>query len=247
MANQFETSFVPQQPLLKVEGGQRSREPLNLSLIVALVVFFVTLAVAGGAYFYKQQVDKQVVQKGIELKAAEQLFDTSKISTYKDLQVKLTTAKSLVDSHTIFSLIFDLIETKAATNIGLTSLVFGQEANDMSLILNGQAPSYEAVYYQVQKWRESKPVIKGVDVTSLQLEEATGIVTFGVHITIDPKTIGYARMLAATNAAKAEAAVDATPSVFTETAPVSVATTSTSTLAAPVKGKDKPATTTDTN
>jgi hypothetical protein len=200
MANQFETSFVPQQPLLKVEAGQRPREPLNLSLIMSLIIFFVTLAVSGGAYFYKQQVDKQILVKGEELKAAEKLFDTDKISMYKDLQMKLTTAKTLVDSHTIFSLIFDLIETRAATNIGLTSLNFGQEGADMNLALTGQAPSYEAVYFQVQKWRESKPVVKSVEVTSLMLEESSGIVSFGVKISIDPKTIGYARMLAASGA-----------------------------------------------
>ncbi len=245
MANQFETSFVPQQPLLKVEAGQRPRVPLDLALIVSLIVFFVTLAVAGGAYFYKQQVDKQVLSRGEDLKAAEALFDTSKISIYKELQVKLTTAKTLVDSHTIFSLIFDLIETKAATNIGLTSLNFGQEASngEVSLLLTGQAPSYEAVYFQVQKWRESKPVIKNVEVTSLLLEETSGIVAFGVKLSLDSKTLGYANMLAASNAAKAQAAATAAPSAFTEPPAPPTSPTTTQEFSTSTKNSGKPTTT----
>lgn len=249
MTNQFETAFVPQQPLLRVEAGQRPRVPLDLALIVSLIVFFVTLAVAGGAFFYKQQVDKQVISRGEDLKAAEALFDTGKISTYKELQVKLTTAKTLVDSHTIFSLIFDLIETKAATNIGLTSLTFGQEGNsgDVSLLLTGQAPSYEAVYFQMQKWRESKPVIKSVDMTSLSLEEASGIVSFSVKIALDAKTIGYANMLAASNAANAQQAAAAAPSAFTEPSPLPItpAPTSTPVFSTSTKGKQAKSTTTD--
>lgn len=231
MANQFETTFVPQQPLLKVEGGQRPREPLNLSLIISLIVFFVTIAVGGGAYFYKQQVDKQVAGMGAELKAKEQLFDTDKITHYKGLQVKLTTAKSLVDAHSIFSLIFDLIETRAAQNIGLISLQFAQEGPDTVLILNGQAPSYEGVYFQVQKWRESKPVIKNVEVTNLSLEEVSGIVAFGVKMTLDPTTIGYARMLAASGAKESaplsEPVAPPAPTVRILTAPPSEPTSST--------------------
>lgn len=201
MASQFETSFVPQQPLLKVEGmTQRPNKPLNIPLVIALIVFFVTLATSAGVYFYKEQTIKQVAAKGEQLKAAEQLFSVDKVNEYKNLQIKLTAAKALVDSHLIFSVIFDLIETKAAENIGLTSLGFGQDALDTSLTLTGQAPSYEAVYFQVQKWRESKPVVKNVEVTSLSLEQTSGIVSFGVKMTLDPSVFSNKTVLAARGA-----------------------------------------------
>ncbi len=244
MANQFETTYVPQQPLLKVEGGQRPHEPINLSLIISLVVFFVTLSVAGGAYFYQQKVDRQVKEIGEQLLAAESLFDIEKINTYKNLQVKLTTAKSLVDSHSIFSLIFDLIETRAAQNIGLTRLGFTQEGNEMFLSLGGQAPSYEAIDWQVQKWRESKPVVKNVEVNSIALEETSGIVSFGVKMTIDPSTIGYARMLAASGAKK-ESQASVTPVVApAPVAPIVLTSTSTTSLFSSTTKVNSKATTT---
>lgn len=198
MANQFETSFVPQQNLLKMGSQERPGEPLNFSLIVSLVAFFVVLALAGGEYFYKQQAEKQLIQKGQELTAKEKLFDTDKINSYKNLQVTLSTAKNLVDNHKIFSLVFNLLELRAAENIGLTSLLFTQDGEGQHLMLSGQAPSYEAVYYQVQKWRESKPMMKSAEVMSLNLDDSTGIINFNVKIDIDPKTLGYAQMLGMT-------------------------------------------------
>ncbi len=198
----FETSFVPQQPLLKVEGVSRPREPLNLSLIISLLIFFATLSVCGGAYFYKDSVDRQVEEKGKELLSAERLFEVDKINTYKTLQTTLGTAKSLADEHTIFSLIFDLLEARAASNIGLTALGFAMDGERTTLSLTGQAPTYVAAYFQVQKWREAKPMVESAEVTSLFLDELSGIVSFTVKVTLDPKTLGYARMLAASSAGK---------------------------------------------
>lgn len=225
MANLFETSFVPQQTLLKVGSQERAREPLNFSLIVALLAFFIVLALAGGEYFYKQQTEKQVIQKGQELTAKEKLFDIDKINTYKNLQVTLSTAKNLVDNHTIFSLILNLLELRAAENIGLTSLSYTQDGEGSHIILSGQAPSYEAAYYQVQKWRESKPMMKNVVVMAINLDDATGIVNFNVKIDIDQKTLGYAQMLAVT-AQKAPVVPTVAPADTSEPSPVSTSTSS---------------------
>ena len=197
MANQFETSFVPQQPLLKVEGSSRARQPINISLVLSLIIFFVTLAVAGGAYFYEQQMLRQVEETKNELAAKEKTFDIDKISTYKNLQLTLDTAKSLAGNHLIPSGLFDIIEERAAENIGLTAFSFAQEGNSSYLTLSGQSPTYEAAYFQLTKWRETKPLMKSVEMTSVSLDETSGIVTFSAKIEIDSQTLGNARYLAA--------------------------------------------------
>jgi hypothetical protein len=165
-------------------------------------------------------VNEQVVAKGQQLTAAEKLFDIEKINTYKNLQVTLTTAKSLVDNHTIFSLMLDFLEARTAENVGLTSLAFNQTEGPTFLSVSGQAPTYEAAYFQIEKWRESKPIVKNLDVTSVMLEETSGIVSFGAKMEIDPQTLGYARMLAASAKASAIAplATPEEPQQQTETA-----------------------------
>ncbi len=196
MANLPETSFMPQQPLLRVEGGNRRSEPINLALVVAIIVFFVTLSVAGGMYFYKTKLEKEVIAKGQELADQEKKFNGDEITIYKNLQTSLITAKKLVDSHTIFSVILDTIETHAAQNVGLTAFDYKKDDTGIKVSVSGQAPGYAAVYFQVQEWRKTLHV-KKVDVTSLALDERTSVVAFSATIDIDPTSLDYAGVLQA--------------------------------------------------
>ncbi len=194
MANLPETSFMPQQPLLRVEGGSRRSEPINLALVVAIIVFFVTLSVAGGMYFYKAKLDMEVLAKGQQLADQEKKFNVDEITVYKNLQSSLEAAKKLVDSHTIFSVILDTIESHAAENVGLTAFDYKKEDTGIRLAVSGQAPGYAAVYFQVLEWRKT-PHVKKVDVTSLALDERTSVVAFSATIDIDSSYLDYAQVL----------------------------------------------------
>ena len=197
MANFFETSFVPQQTLVKVEaGGGGRREPLNVALVAALIIFFVTVAVAGGMYFWEKNTIQKKDAAGKELVTMEKNFDINKINSYKSLQSTLRNAKTLVDDHTIFSALLDNIEKNAAENIGLTSLAFDKVNDKSALLLSGQATSYKAVFFQVQTWRGMKPLFQKVEVTSLSLSEMSGIVNFSAKIDVDTKSLSFEKYLA---------------------------------------------------
>jgi hypothetical protein len=195
MANQFETSFIPQQPILKVEGKLRSSEPVNLALILALILFFVTIAVSVGAYLYRVQVDKRVNEKSQILQAAEKDFNMDEITTYKRIDSRLSLSKKLVDEHMISSVAFDLLESSTAQNIGLTSLAFTKDVRGNNIELAGQAPSYAAVYFQAESWRAMRPKIRNVEVSGMALSEETGIVSFSMKLMIDPQYFESLRVL----------------------------------------------------
>ncbi len=196
MANFFETSFIPQQPLVKIEAGGGRREPLNVALVVALILFFVTVAVAGGMYFWEKNTIQKKDVAGKDLAEMEKNFDINKINSYKSLQNTLRNAKTLVDDHIIFSALLDNIEKNAAENIGLTSLAFDNVNDKSTLALSGQATSYKAVYFQVQTWRGMKPLFQKVEVTSLSLSEMSGIVNFSAKIDVDTKSLSFKKYLA---------------------------------------------------
>lgn len=197
MPNPFETSFIPQQPLLKVEGASQRREPINVALIVAVIIFCVTALIGGGLYYWKLQVIKQVEAKGFELQEAEKYFRVEDIDMYKHLQVSLDTAKRLVDEHVIFSVVFDLIEERAAQNIALTSLNYKQEAEGTLVLLAGQSPSYAALYFQIEAWRKMTPVVKKVELASFTLQETTGLVEFSAKVLVDSAYLHSASVLQA--------------------------------------------------
>ena len=195
MDKSFETSFMPQQPLLRVEGVSRRREPVNIAMVVALVIFFVTLAVCGGMYFYKLQIDKRVHARAVELEAAEKFLDIDEIELYKQVDMRIDTAKNLLDSHTVFTVILNLLEESAAQNIGLTSLGYSGDRKSFNLTIGGQAASYGAVYFQANAWRAMTPLVSDLSIESINLDDSTGIVSFTARFGINGDLTKYTRLL----------------------------------------------------
>ncbi len=200
MENSFETSFIPQQPIVRVEGDSRKREQVNFALILAFIIFFITITVAGGIYFYKLQVDKRVNQKEEQLKAEGKNLNFAEIKTYKHINDKLAIAKELLQGHTVFSTILLLIEGSTAQNIGFTSLAYLKETDGGYLLtLSGKAPSYSAVYFQSEVWRGMAPMVNSVHISNPSADEKTGIVSFTAELMINPAYTKYSKIIEAEN------------------------------------------------
>ena len=196
MEHTFETSFIPKQPLLKSEGGMGRRESVSLALVLALVVFFVTAAVAVGAYFYKLEVDKRVLALAEELQNAEKNLSIDEIAIYKHINERMIMAKGLINEHNAFSAVLNFAEDGVADNVGLTGLSFVDNSQGDTVInLTAEAPGYGEVYFQAESWRKMKPLVRSVRVDMLQLSPETGVVTFGVTVVIDPTQITYPGLL----------------------------------------------------
>ena len=131
--------------------------------------------------------------------------NVDEITEFKNLQTTLTTAKRLVDSHTIFSVLLDMVEAHAAENVGLTAFDYKKDDTAVKVSVSGQAPSYAAVYFQVEEWRHT-PHVKKVEVTALALDVHTSVVAFSALVDIDPSYVNFAQVLQdqAAKAAKAE-------------------------------------------
>lgn len=195
MANQFETSFIPQQPLLKVEGVSHRKEVVNFAAVFAIIIFFVAMVVAGGMYFYRAQVNDRIYQAQRDLAEAEKYFSIEEINKYQKADIRLRAAKTLVNEHTISSVILDFLEETTAVNVGLTSFGATKDATGYHVSLTGQAPGYKGVHFQVEKWRTMGPTIRKVEMGTMGLEEDTGIVTFSVTMDIDPSYVEFSRVL----------------------------------------------------
>lgn len=190
-------SFMPQQPLLKVEGKRQRKIPINPALIVALIIFFVTAVVAGGVYFYKLQVEKRVADLTKQLADTESTLNISDIEHYQRINLRINVAKVLLQTHSVFSVILNMLQESTAQNIGLTSLTYKEDKANSSIIIDGKADSYAAVYFQISTWRGMKPLVTGLKVTNLALAEESGVVSFTAIVTVDPEITKYSRLLQA--------------------------------------------------
>lgn len=219
MENSFETSFIPQQPLVRTEGVPRRSEPVNIALILALVIFFITVTVAGGIYFYKLQVDKRILSKEKQLQAEEKNLNIDEINAYKHIDDKLVAVKGLLQNHSVFSTVLLLIEDSAAQNIGLTALSYQKgPTGDYVLTLSGKAPSYSAVYFQGETWRSMVPMVKSVKMGAPVADDTTGIVSFNAELTINPLYTKYSKMVETEN--QLNKPKEVVPSVASGTPPI---------------------------
>lgn len=204
MQNSPQTSFMPQQPLLRVEGGSQRKEAVNLALVLALIVFFVALAVSGGVFFWHKQVVARVLTHARQLEDAEKLLSIEEISNFKKIDTRIDNAKTLLQNHTVFSTVLRFIESATAQNIALTSLGYAKDANDLSLTIAGAGPSYEAVYFQGETWRAMKSVVKNVEITGVTLSRETGVVIFNAKISINPELAKYKKLFEDTNGSRTQ-------------------------------------------
>ncbi|KKU78056.1 MAG: hypothetical protein UY04_C0047G0005 [Parcubacteria group bacterium GW2011_GWA2_47_7] len=192
MQNSFNTSFIPQQPLLKVEGFDRGKEPINLAMIIALVSFFVVLVVAGGVYYYHNQKELEIVKLSQELEGKEKLLDIVQIDYYRDVNLRMNAAQQMLNQHKVFALLFDFLEMNTVQNIELSTLEYKFDSKKGATIkLSALAPSYQAVFFQSESWREMKSVVDAVEISDIALAEDSGIVSFDAELSIKQSAVQY--------------------------------------------------------
>ncbi len=210
MSNQFDTSFIPQQPLLRVEGVKGRHEPVNFALVLALILFFVVLIIAGGVYFYARSIDARILLRSQELASLEATLDSSKITEYKNIESRIINAKVVLRDHNTFSVVLALLESGAADNIGLTKLAFSNREKKFKVEVHGVGPSYQSIYFQLETWRAISPMVLRVDLSTISVEEATGIVKFSAMIELNSEYLRYMNVYQAIEKARKQ---DALPEV----------------------------------
>jgi len=189
---QFDTSFLPQQPLSRADGGAHRKEPISVSMVIALIMFFMMLFATGGVVLYKKSIERRIdIAKG-ELASKEQEIDMETIAGFDRLSTRLGMATKILNDHSAFSLALKIISDGTAMNVGYSKLSFTGNDGLSTIALDGVAPSYAAVYFQGEALR-ARPNIKNVVVTNPVLDVRTGTVSFQMEVTLQPSALRYGR------------------------------------------------------
>ena len=195
MPNSFDTSFIPQQPLLRVEGTKSRHEPINFALVLAIILFFVVLIIAGGIYLYSRNVEERIIARSAELEDIEKSLDSEQIAEYKRIDSRIGTAKSILREHNVFSVVLDMLEQGAAKNVGLTALSYRISEKAPIVSIEGISPSYQSVYFQMETWRNAfKPLVVRADLAMISLDDTTGVVGFQANITLNNDWLKYPKV-----------------------------------------------------
>ncbi len=187
--NPFDTSFIPQQPVIKIESAKRTGE-INIPMIVAAVIFFATLIAAGGLYFWRTSVEARVVQKEAELAGKADQIDIDGIKELQRVEARLTTGKRLLLNHVAFTAFLAFLESETLKSVTFNSLDYSVRDGAPHVVLKGKAPTYMSLYVQEQSFKQN-PLVKSVVTSGVSLLPVTGNVGFDVDLTLDPNGIKY--------------------------------------------------------
>lgn len=191
MDPQVQTSFIPKKPLV----GE-SRGGGGLAMLVAFLLFAVSLAGAGGVLAYSAYLDRAIADKKISLEKAEGAFNVRSIQDLTRLDVRLEQAEQLIQNHVAPSGLFSFLSSATLERVQFTSLSLEINADGSGhLTLRGTADSFSSLALQSDQFGVSK-VLRNVIFSDISTD-ANARVTFLVSADVDHTLLSYAQQAAA--------------------------------------------------
>lgn len=191
MPEQFQTSFIPKK---SVEGPTTEiKNGTDLFLLVAVILFILTLCAGAGVFLYEKYLIGAIVGKEESLKRAEAAFDLDLIRELSRLDQKLTVSEKLLKKHIAVSELFHLLEQQTLKSVRFGDLRYlVGSGGDIVLSMKGAARSFAAIALQSDVFGKSR-FIKSPIFSDLDLDK-NGNVTFSFTATVDPALLSYERL-----------------------------------------------------
>jgi hypothetical protein len=204
METKFQTSFIPKKPLTAPivtshAGG------VSIFMVIAVLIFIVSLAGAGFAYGWKNYLESAQVQYKKDLDKRKDEFNPVLIEQLKRINTKIDTAKVILARHLAVSEIFDIVARLTAQNVRFNSFDFTAPATDkdgLKVTMRGVGASFSAIAWQSDVFGQSSQygrnkVLVDPTVSDLSVDQ-NGNVAFSFTATMKPVDISYEKILEAT-------------------------------------------------
>ncbi len=194
MEQNFQTSFIPKQPIVREHGT--APRPVGLLVILSIFILFTVVLSSGALYLYKGISTKSVAKKEVDLKKAEDRFEPSKIKELQVLDKRLNAANRILSKHVAISPIFRELQATTMKSVRFTkfSYAFGDQKDaKINVKMSGVTLGYRFLALQSDLFSQNKNFIDPV-FSNLALSES-GNVTFDLDFSVDPAFIDYKMML----------------------------------------------------
>jgi hypothetical protein len=218
MEQKFQTSFIPKKqnaPVGGIMGGsiggsqiqQRPKTHVSsLYMAIAVIIFIISIAAAGGAYFWKSYQSSANAQYKIDLADRQKQFDLNLITKLKAINTQIDSAQKLLNNHVAFSRIFDIIQKMTVSEIRFLSMDFKDSVENngkLTISMKGQGKNLSAVAFQSDILSElSKYGISNVvknPIISNPTLDSTGSVSFSFSAEIDKSAVSYSQSITGDN------------------------------------------------
>ncbi len=197
MEQNFQTSFIPKKPIIEDSSVSVSKNSSSVGIFTLIGIFcFITVALGSvGLYFYKDFLNKNVLQMEKNLTLARNRFEPQKIQELQRLDKKLSSASEILKNHIAISPIFEKLSAITLKSIRFTkfSYEFDKSKNTKVVVkMSGAATGYRAIALQSDMFTKEKYFIDPV-FSNLALDEK-GSVLFDLEFLVDPVFVDYKQM-----------------------------------------------------
>ena len=184
----LKTSFIPKQPIGVKKKETRPRVIGSL-VFISLVIFFLTLAVSGGVYFYKALLERNIKTMSQSVERARRIIEPATVLILTRLDSRINATRVVLDNHTVVSPIFDLLEELTLQAVRFEQFRYSQGADRAELVLLGEAKDYSSLALQSDIFGENKYIEEPI-FSDLGLN-ARGNVMFNLSIRINKNLLFY--------------------------------------------------------
>lgn len=188
MADTIQPSFIPHDA--KVTRGNSGIN--ELVMLLAIVLFVASVALAVGVFIYQQYLAKDNTDKLASLNRTEAAFDPSLVKEFTRLDDRMTAASTILQQHVAPLAFFTMLEQTTISTISFTSLNFDAgDSQHISIKLSGAAHTVNSVALQSDLFAKtgaiSNPIFSNID-------RSLGGVHFDVSANINPSTLNYVQL-----------------------------------------------------
>jgi hypothetical protein len=188
MDTRLRTSFVPKKTLVAKTGGGGGNM-INPLMSLAVIIFFMSCAFAGGAYLYKALLNKQIDSQKIELAKAKEAFDLPTIQEWKRRDNRIKVANELLTAHRIISPAFSILEKATLQTTRFLNFDFKEDAGNLSIKMEGEGINYTSVALLSDSFNEQAG-IKNPIFSNLSLS-SNGGVKFSFTGALAPSVVSF--------------------------------------------------------
>jgi hypothetical protein len=193
MEGKLQTSFIPKKPI--AENGASYTTGISLVTLFAVVIFLISLALAGTVFIYQAYLTKSIAGMKDSFTRSEQAFNPNSVTTYSLLNNRISVATSLIKNHEAVSTLFDLLEQATLKSVRFTNFTFAYISPQHStLSMKGQTlgSNYNSVAKQSDVFSQDpfSKYIHNPIFSNLNLDQ-NGNVVFDFSGDVDSQQILY--------------------------------------------------------
>jgi len=183
------SSFIPKKTLINTNPGS-SAPQINVFMLIAGIIFVVSLIGAGASFLYERVVASDLVKQQESLNRAKEAFEPRTISTLSRVDLRLGVAERLLNEHITVSPFFELLSTATLKTVQFNNFDFSRSSDGtLGVVMSGVAESYRSIALQSERFGENEHIQSPI-FSDFTLDES-GNVTFSVEFTVSNDLLLY--------------------------------------------------------